>query len=245
MTKITTLMTKRGYELSKAVFYGSITRDEALDELENDYGMNRGSVNDYINGFKSMIKGKEYKRTFNKEATDFFLENIYLDFGIDVINFTLQAVRRHIDYYQKLRNVNLKSIESIYQKHKNKHFNNNLINGDELDESIEYMEGSKKIILVNAYERNSDARDKCISHYGLNCYVCGFNFETKYGDIGSGFIHVHHLKLISAIGLQYKIDPIDDLKPVCPNCHAMIHKKNPPFTIEELKEIIIKNKYPS
>ena len=42
---------------------------------------------------------------------------------------------------------------------------------------------------------------------------------------------------ISDIGKEYEVDPIKDLIPVCPNCHAMIHSKRPAFTIEEIKEI--------
>lgn len=52
-----------------------------------------------------------------------------------------------------------------------------------------------------------------------------------------GFIHVHHINQISDIGKEYEVDPIKDLIPVCPNCHAMIHSKRPAFTIEEIKEI--------
>lgn len=83
------------------------------------------------------------------------------------------------------------------------------------------------------------ARDKCINHYGVTCSVCDFNFEKKYGDIGEGFIHVHHLTELSSIRSEYQIDPIEDLRPVCPNCHAMLHKRNPAYTIEELREKIL------
>ena len=89
---------------------------------------------------------------------------------------------------------------------------------------------------VNSYERNPKARAKCIENYGCKCQCCGLDFEDRYGEIGKGFIHVHHLKLISEIGNKYEVDPIKDLIPLCPNCHAMIHKKNPPFSIDELKE---------
>jgi len=37
---------------------------------------------------------------------------------------------------------------------------------------------------------------------------------------------------------EYEVDPINDLRPVCPNCHAMLHRKKPPLTIEELETII-------
>ena len=65
--------------------------------------------------------------------------------------------------------------------------------------------------------------------------VCGRDFETTYGEIGKGFIHVHHLTPIASIGKEYRLNVDTDLAPVCPNCHYMLHRKNPPFTIEELK----------
>lgn len=108
-----------------------------------------------------------------------------------------------------------------------------VINADE-----KFYEGSVKQITVNAYERDSEARKKCLNFYGLNCIVCGFNFEKKYGEAGKGFIHVHHLKPLSEIGEKYELDPLDDLRPVCPNCHAVLHKRKPPYSIEELKQTI-------
>lgn len=106
----------------------------------------------------------------------------------------------------------------------------------ELPES--YLEGAVIRVSVNAYERNAEARKTCIEHYGCTCAVCGFDFEVAYGEIGRGFIHVHHVKPLSEIGEQYEVDPIQDLRPVCPNCHAMIHTKSPAMTIEELKTLI-------
>lgn len=101
-----------------------------------------------------------------------------------------------------------------------------------------YKEGKKVEVEQNRYERNPQARQDCINFYGKACMVCGFDFEKIYGEIGKGFIHVHHIKEISSIGKEYVVDPIKDLRPVCPNCHAMLHQKKPAFTIEELKEIL-------
>jgi hypothetical protein len=105
---------------------------------------------------------------------------------------------------------------------------------------INLKEGSKQTIHVNKYERNQEARQKCIAHYGPNCQVCNFDFEVMYPSIGQGFIHVHHHKLISNSDGEYIIDPIKDLIPVCPNCHAMLHRKSPdqPYTVNELKNIM-------
>ena len=111
---------------------------------------------------------------------------------------------------------------------------------EEIPENIRetLFEGAKKKIIVNSYERNNKARRLCIKYYGVKCQVCNFDFEKTYGEIGKKFIHIHHLVKISDIKEEYMIDPIEDLRPVCPNCHAMLHKKEPPFTIEELKGML-------
>jgi HNH endonuclease len=100
-----------------------------------------------------------------------------------------------------------------------------------------YPEGAVKRILVNAYERNLAAVAACKAHYGTRCQVCGLDLGDRYGDIGKGFIHVHHLKKLSEVGRLYEVDPLTDLRPVCPNCHAMLHR-NPPLSIEQLKSRI-------
>ena len=97
-------------------------------------------------------------------------------------------------------------------------------------------EGQKKQITSNAYERNPEARKRCVDYYGYKCSICAFDFEKIFGDIGKGFIHVHHLKPVSEIGEEYYVDPIKDLRPVCPNCHAMLHRRKPCYTIDELKK---------
>jgi hypothetical protein len=97
---------------------------------------------------------------------------------------------------------------------------------EEIPEENAIIEGAKSIVIVNRYERSKTGRDACIAHYGAKCMVCGFDFGQVYGDIGEGFIHVHHLVALSEIDEEYKLDPIKDLRPVCPNCHAMLHMKN-------------------
>jgi 5-methylcytosine-specific restriction enzyme A len=98
-----------------------------------------------------------------------------------------------------------------------------------------YFEGAVRQILTNTYERDEKARRAAIRHHGCICKVCGFDFEAVYGAFGSGFIHVHHIVPLSSIGKHYSVNPKTDLFPVCPNCHAMIHRKSPPFLIEEVR----------
>ncbi len=92
------------------------------------------------------------------------------------------------------------------------------------DEAVAGLsEGAKTTVKVNRYERNRRARKLCIDHYGTACSVCDLDFATAYGGLATGFIHVHHVVPIASIGVEYRLDPIRDLIPVCPNCHAMLH----------------------
>jgi len=104
------------------------------------------------------------------------------------------------------------------------------------EEESSLTEGAKKTISVNVYERSTQARNTCVGHWGTSCSVCEMDFASEYGKIGKGYIHVHHLTPISSIKENYEINPVKDLRPVCPNCHAMLHRENPPLSIQELKE---------
>lgn len=118
----------------------------------------------------------------------------------------------------------------------NKYIGNGFISNDVVsDETESFMEGKSKEVTQTRYERNPQARKTCLRHHGYSCQICEFNFEKTFGEIGKGFIHVHHINAIAGIGKEYEIDPKNDLIPVCPNCHAMIHSKRPAFTIDEIK----------
>jgi hypothetical protein len=98
-----------------------------------------------------------------------------------------------------------------------------------------FVEGAMRQIIVNAYERSPEARKACIANYGTECVICGVCLGDVYGKAADGLIHVHHLHELSGIGKEYVIDPINDLRPVCPNCHAVLHLRKPAYTIEEMK----------
>lgn len=108
----------------------------------------------------------------------------------------------------------------------------------ELEDDKELYEGAKTQITVNAYERNPTARKRCIAHFGTKCQICDFDFEAVYGEIGRDFIHVHHHVSPRVVGERYKIDPVKDLIPLCPNCHAMIHRTKEALTVDALKRLI-------
>lgn len=101
-----------------------------------------------------------------------------------------------------------------------------------------HREGATRRVLVNIYERDRAARQTCIRHYGTACMVCDLSFSDRYGLLGAGFIHVHHLIPLSQLGAEYELDAVKDLRPVCPNCHAMLHRRRPPLSISELRAML-------
>jgi len=107
------------------------------------------------------------------------------------------------------------------------------------DDTLEvgFPEGDRTSVQVNKYERDPRNRARAIQIHGSDCMVCGMNFGEEYGPVAVGYIHVHHTVPLSQLGPNYSIDPAKELVPLCANCHAAAHRRNPPFTIEELRSL--------
>ena len=121
------------------------------------------------------------------------------------------------------------------------------LNAEEISESpIGELEGAVSQTTSTRYERSRINRKRCIRFHGCVCFTCKLDFEEKYGEIGEGFIEVHHKTPISQIKKEYRVDPVNDLIPLCSNCHSMIHRntENPniPWTPEELIKILDSSK---
>jgi hypothetical protein len=114
---------------------------------------------------------------------------------------------------------------------------------DELDFSQPLTEGARYQVTVNAYERDPRARQFCIARHGTACVICGFSFGAAYGPVAEGFIHVHHLRPLSEIGGKYEVNPAEDLRPVCPNCHAVLHRRVPAYSIEEVRAFLTQQRH--
>lgn len=107
---------------------------------------------------------------------------------------------------------------------------------EEVPDSL--WEGAKHRIMVNIFERNAGARLACIEHHGAKCVICDFAFGDAYGEKFAGFIHVHHIKPLAKITKRYRVDPVKDLRPVCPSCHAVIHYGNKFRSIDTVKKLM-------
>jgi 5-methylcytosine-specific restriction protein A len=241
MGKITNDMVERAYEIGRSIHLKKIARKDGVSILEN-LGMRQSSAHDYIYSYSKLVHGKLYTRNTNGYATEYFLKKIYEEYGDAGLKNALLSLSQHIDYYEEISKTSVKARKEIYNRYYAliKTESDMITFPDEVDDTIIYAEGKTKKVLVNSYERNPIARKKCIEHYGSTCQVCGFNFENTFGVMGKDFIHVHHIVDIALIGKEYSINPVTDLIPVCPNCHSMLHRKQPSYSIEELRAILNK-----
>lgn len=106
-----------------------------------------------------------------------------------------------------------------------------------LNDPVLLAEGTATSRQTASFERNPLARRRCIEHHGTTCCICGFSFGEIYGELAKGYIHVHHLRSLSIRGGRHQVNPIKDLRPICPNCHVVVHLRKPPLSINRVKRM--------
>jgi 5-methylcytosine-specific restriction protein A len=99
-------------------------------------------------------------------------------------------------------------------------------------------EGARTKVVVNKFERSPANRAACIAVHGSVCKVCGFDFGKVYGQLGQGYIEVHHRIPVSKMSGNYVVNPVTDLVPLCSNCHSVVHRHDPPVDPEVLANMI-------
>jgi 5-methylcytosine-specific restriction protein A len=113
------------------------------------------------------------------------------------------------------------------------------IDGEEAGEAAPDVaglpEGAKTRIEVNRYERDRRNRAAALAIHGYLCKACDLDMGERYGPVAAGLIEVHHVTPVSQVGPGYIIDLKSDLVPLCPNCHAVAHRRSPPFSVDELR----------
>ena len=140
-----------------------------------------------------------------------------------------KAIEAYIRFYAQKHNIDLGAIpipdvSSMPQP-------------DEEDEK-QRLEGRMTEAKVLRRQRNRQARQQCLEASGYKCYICGFDFEKTYGEIGKGFLEVHHTKPLATYDDEHPI-PQSELCALCSNCHSMVHRKKDVLDVEELKNMFL------
>jgi 5-methylcytosine-specific restriction protein A len=88
-------------------------------------------------------------------------------------------------------------------------------------------------------ERNPRLAREAKRLHGLSCAVCGFNYRERYGALGEGYAEAHHLTPFADLqGRPTTLDPARDFAVVCASCHRMIHRRRPPLSLEEVRDVL-------
>ncbi len=104
-------------------------------------------------------------------------------------------------------------------------------------------DGKKRLYYTTRYERSAKNRDMAIKMHGTVCQGCGFDFGKTYGEIGRGYIEVHHVKPLCEGEGSVPINAETDLICVCANCHRMIHRrKDSVLSLKELQKLVLTKK---
>ncbi|AVF41516.1 HNH endonuclease [Pandoraea apista] len=227
------------YDAGIDVVEGKERPTHAAKRLERAFNINAGSAGICIYVLRHMLAGREYKRTLTEDIYRHFLSS-FAERSDSSLENALFALEGHIAFLRTVRKSGCPLEVRLLDEFKNRVSPRAPVNyPDEIPpNSSGYAEGSTRTVIVNQYERNPEARRKCLEHHGYDCVVCGFNFVEKYGERGKDYIHVHHLRPLSQIGKAYIVDPINDLAPVCPNCHAMLHRGPELLDVGDLKNML-------
>ena len=109
---------------------------------------------------------------------------------------------------------------------------------DEPASVLGFPEGDASIQRVNRYERDRRNRAAAIAIWGSKCQACDLDFGARYGEVADGFIEVHHTTPVSTMVPGTVVDPARDLVPLCPNCHAVAHRRSPPFSVQDIRAML-------
>lgn len=114
------------------------------------------------------------------------------------------------------------------------------------EDTLLYMEGTPITRTRKLRQRSSRLTDAAKQRYlavhgELRCEVCGINFEEVYGELGEGYIEAHHAEPLSKMDGAQFVD-VEGIVLLCANCHRVLHRRSPPYSIEKLREIVEQRK---
>lgn len=222
--KISNAAINESYHLAKRHYNGDLSIRDAVDQLNEKFGMNRNSAKDYILNFRLMIDGEVYKRCNNGYATEYLLSNIFSDFGATALKNALKSVKGHIEYYEPLRNAKLNNIRAIHAKYEQLlqlDTSEKPIISDAIDDLTAWPEGvvrpDKVKRSVESYQRNEQVRLSVLARAKGRCEFCGEEGFVMYD--GRRYLETHHIIALASEGA----DTIQNVIAVCPKHHREAH----------------------
>lgn len=235
---ITNEQVEAAYKIAKDEYTKSISSEAAVHHLVNEHEWNESSAYGYIHTFLCMMGNNEYQRTINAYATEYYLRNIYLDFGGLAFNNAISSVQKHLDYYiakgrssqpkiqSLIKNIaeelNSKSdLKKIQDDFQTKITESLLLDLVTREKKLKAAPKKPKVISVTTkvYSRNPDVVAEVLIQAKGNCEKCKKPAPFIRAKDNSPYLEVHH-KVQLANGGE---DTVQNAIALCPNCHRESH----------------------
>ncbi|PMO04347.1 hypothetical protein BCT19_01295 [Vibrio splendidus] len=234
MPAITIKEIKVAFELGIQCYEEDISASKLKHKLVDDYKMNPSSAHGYIEIVKHMMSGRQYTRTINAQATEYYLGRIYELCGLNTLKTAVEAVRKHLDYYLTTKTSKQHSIRKIYEKYseiceQNFEYSDldkavDIAKRDSSEERLLRLKSAPtKAVLIDAktklYRRNPDVVAERLHIAGGKCEYCEQPAPFLRKKDNSPYLEVHHIIHLSDDGP----DCLDNTEALCPNCHRERH----------------------
>jgi len=236
--EITNAQIHEAYVQAKHVYTGDVSLTEARDKVVEKTGMNGGSAQGYINTFQKIMEGSGYTRTINAYGTNYYLENIKIDYGTDALLTAIASVKKHLEYYEGVGKSSQPKIHNIIEQHINqlelsstleeisRSFNRQVVLSlvDSVETRQSRLLAAKKKprefeVKTKVFARNPDVVAEVLNRANGWCEKCRKPAPFKRAKDDSPYLEVHH-KINLAHGGD---DTVDNAVALCPNCHRELH----------------------
>jgi len=239
--RITNEQIHEAYTQAKRVYAHEITATEGKDNVVEETGMSEGSASGYINTFLKIMEGSGYTRTINAYGTDYYLENIKKDYGIDALLTAIASVKKHLEYYEGVGKSSQPKIHKILDKHIkyldtfstleeiNNHFKKQVelsLKDDNETRKSRLLAARKKPreieVKTKIYVRNPDVVAEVLKRANGVCEQCKKQAPFLRKKDNCPYLEVHHIIQLSQGG----DDAVENALALCPNCHREFHYGN-------------------
>lgn len=236
--KITKEQIQEAYRVAVEVYQSRRTPSSGAEYLHTSQGLNINSARDYITGFNYMMSGQKFTRTLSAPAVDFFFSKIEDEFGLGSLVSAVSAVRKHIEYYESLRNTNLKKLRAVVDSYEvridpksdlgelliqfSEQVKKAVSDGPEKRQkrmSVAAPKPKTTTVTTTVYIRNPDVVAEVLERANGVCERCDNAAPFRRKSDGSPYLEVHHMKRLADGG----DDTVNNAIALCPNCHRKLH----------------------
>jgi 5-methylcytosine-specific restriction protein A len=235
--KITTNQIAAAYAMARAVFNDELAAELGARRLRDEHGFNINTARDYIENYRHMREGEEFRRTISVPAADYFLYKIRED-DRAALATAIDSLLKHVEYYESIRPTRLPGLRRVVEKNRADLFSpvalsdhieafNRLVE-ESLADSASAREArlraapkmpTKVKAITEVFARNADVVAAVLHRAAGVCERCAKPAPFFRRKDGAPYLEVHHVKLLSDGGE----DTVANAIALCPNCHREKH----------------------